>query len=285
MLLALVVWTQGALAHAALYDFEEFEDFTPLTTEISGLTFSNTTVLSAGISLNEFEFPPKSGVNVVVDDSGPIEISFATPVQQVGAFLTYLSPVMMTAYDEDGNVVDVTTSKFLANAALSGEAGSTPNEFLGVSSLGGIQRIVIAGDPNGFSFVLDDLTVGDLTLVNPLVTFVPLSSMYQPPTSTAGCPAGFVGKFSFSARLTDKSTSPALSALTVRVKTLSGGHLLQNADGGPGGVGSFLSVQPSGQYADGVLSPTEFVDVPFVICLKNRGSFTFVVDVYGGEGQ
>jgi hypothetical protein len=48
---------------------------------------------------------------------------------------------------------------------------------------------------------------------------------------TTGCPAGFVGKFGFMARLTDQSTSPALSDLTIKVQELTNGNVLQNADG------------------------------------------------------
>ena len=124
--------------------------------------------------------------------------------------------------------------------------------------------------------------------VNSLVTFVPLPSTYKTTANTTGCPGGFVGKFSFMARLTDKSASPPLSDLRVEVDTLSNGNLLQNADNGPGGVGATVTVPQVEQYADGVLSPQEFVDVPFVVCLQQRSPFRFFVDVLGvvsDEGQ
>jgi len=35
------------------------------------------------------------------------------------------------------------------------------------------------------------------------------------------------------------------------------------------------------QYSDGLLSPGEFVDVPFVVCLKELSGFRFNVDVLG----
>jgi hypothetical protein len=120
-------------------------------------------------------------------------------------------------------------------------------------------------------------------VLNDLVTFVPLPSTFRTTSSTAGCPPGFVGTFSFTARLTDKNTSPPLSDLRVAVDTLTNGNLLQNADGGPGGVGATLTVAEQGQFADGVLSAGEVVDVPFVICLQQRGPFTFFVDVLGVE--
>jgi hypothetical protein len=75
--------------------------------------------------------------------------------------------------------------------------------------------------------------------------------------------------------------SPPLSDLLIEVATLTNGNLLQNADDGPGGVGATLAVPQVGKYADGILSPQEAVDVPFVICLKTKTGFTLVVDVLG----
>jgi len=64
-----------------------------------------------------------------------------------------------------------------------------------------------------------------------------------------------------------------LNNLYVMVAELSGEHVLQNADGGPGGVGSMITI--------GQLAPGESVDVPFILCLKPFGPFTFFVDIYG----
>src|SRR5580700_6502590 len=77
---------QPARADIATISFETLPDGTPIfdgtsiTTQFPGLTFTNTTVISAGISLNEFEFPPHSGSNVAFDDGGPITIAFTNPV-------------------------------------------------------------------------------------------------------------------------------------------------------------------------------------------------------------
>ena len=118
-------------------------------------------------------------------------------------------------------------------------------------------------------------------VVNNFVTFAPVTSSFSTTANTSGCPAGFVGKFSFNARLADKSNSPALSNLLVKVTALSNGNLLQNADGGPAGVGATLTVPKTGGFADALLGPGQFVDVPFVICLKTRTAFSFFVDVLG----
>ena len=125
-------------------------------------------------------------------------------------------------------------------------------------------------------------------VVNALVTFVPLTSTYQTTSNTTGCPGGFVGKFSFTARLMDKSTSPSLADLRVQVHTLTNGNLLQNPDGGPGGVGATVTVPQADGFADGILRPEDAVDVPFVVCLQQRSPFRFLVDVLGvvsDEGQ
>jgi len=128
--------------------------------------------------------------------------------------------------------------------------------------------------------------------VNANVTFTPVSSTYQTTTSTTGCPAGFSGKFTFTAVLTNKADSPAMPDLTVRVTnlsnlTLSGPRpadsvLLDPQTGEVlGGQGAEMTVPQVGQYADGLLSPGESVDVPFVLCEKTFERFQLFVDVFG----
>jgi hypothetical protein len=70
--------------------------------------------------------------------------------------------------------------------------------------------------------------------------------------------------------------------LAIEVNTLISDNLLQNADGGSGSVGARLTVPEADGFTDGVLSPDAFVDVPFIICLRQRRPFTFVVDALGG---
>jgi hypothetical protein len=67
----------------------------------------------------------------------------------------------------------------------------------------------------------------------------------------------------------------------VAVTTLTNGNLVHNADGGPGSVGARLTVPRQEGFTDGRLTPDEFVDVPFLICLTQQGSFIFEVDVLG----
>jgi hypothetical protein len=139
-------------------DFESLSDLESVTNQFPGLTFTNATVLTAGISLNEFEFPPVSGSNVVFDDGGGLSISFSTSIHTFSAFFTYLAPLTLTAFDINGNLIGTVSSVFGSNLALSGQPGSTPNELLAFSSLTAIASITISGDPFGGSFTLDNFT-------------------------------------------------------------------------------------------------------------------------------
>ncbi len=67
----------------------------------------------------------------------------------------------------------------------------------------------------------------------------------------------------------------------VLVTTLTNGNLLQNAEGGPTGAGAKLLAPRMQGFADGLMSPGEVVEVPFVICLRQRAPFQLFVDVLG----
>lgn len=159
LVLSAMLMSPLASATVITEGFDAFSDTEALTNQITGMTFTNASVLAAGFSLNESEFPPRSDFNVVFDDGGELTIDFDSPVFEVAGYFTYLTQVTLSAYDSSLNLVASDVSDFLTNLALSGDAGSTPNELLGVSSATGISRIVITGDPSGSSFVMDDLTV------------------------------------------------------------------------------------------------------------------------------
>ncbi len=157
--LALVIGSGNLLADTVI-DFEGLPDSTFLTTQYSseGVTFSNAQILTAGISLNQFEFPPHSGVNVASDYLGPMSIFFTTPVSFVGGYFTYSVPLTLDAYGLSSNLLGAVSSPFSSNLALSGDPGSSPNEFLHLTSTSGISELIITGAPAGSSFALDDLT-------------------------------------------------------------------------------------------------------------------------------
>jgi subtilisin family serine protease len=139
-------------------DFEGFPDSTILTNQYPRLTFTNAIILTAGISLNEFEFPPHSGTNVVADDNGPMTIDFSPVVTSVSGFFTYSTSLTLSAFDAASSLLTTAQSAFSDNLALSGDPGSSPNELISLSSASGIASVEILGDPGGFSFALDDFT-------------------------------------------------------------------------------------------------------------------------------
>ena len=164
--LAIACLSLSSTASASTIDFESFSDLDVLTNQLSGLLFSNATVLTAGVSLNEFEFPPKGGTNVVSDSGGSLTITFASPLLTVGGFFTYLTSLSLTfqAFDAGNTLIGSVSSAFASNLALTGDAGSSANEFLQFTSASGIKSVTITGAPGGGSFTLDDLTLTDLPL-------------------------------------------------------------------------------------------------------------------------
>ncbi len=149
----------NAAAQSTTIDFEGFADATVLTSQIPGLTFANAMVLTAGISLNELEAPPLSGVNVLYGDGGPLMIDFSTPITSLLVYVTYAEPFTIQIYDAASNVVGSATSLFASNLALSGDPGSSPNEAFLLAFAGGFTSAVFSsGGAFSQSFVLDDLT-------------------------------------------------------------------------------------------------------------------------------
>ncbi|MEQ1758240.1 MAG: PEP-CTERM sorting domain-containing protein [Vicinamibacterales bacterium] len=158
---------QLALAGPITIDFDTLADGDLVISQFTGLTFSNATVLTAGISLNEFEFPPQSGNNVVFDDGGPMRVDFASPVVSVSGYFNYLAPVTLSAFDALDSPLGTVSSAFASNLALSGDLGSLPSEWLALSALD-ISYITLTADAFGGSFTLDNLTYD-----TPTVTVVP----------------------------------------------------------------------------------------------------------------
>lgn len=155
---ALLFFMSGCLQASIEIDFESLPDSTIITNQYPGLTFRNAIILTAGISLNEFEFPPYSGMNVISDNGGPITIDFSTPVLSFGGYFTYLEPLTVEGFDGSNTEVASAASLFSSNDALFGDSGSRPNEFIDLTSASAISSVTITGDPIGGSFTLDDAT-------------------------------------------------------------------------------------------------------------------------------
>ena len=152
----LMIFVQAGSA-ANLINFDQFNNGDLLSTQIPGLTFTNTIVLTAGISLNELEFPPHSNPNVAGDNGGPISILFTSPVPSFSGYFTYSTALDVSAFARNTPVASA-TSMFSSNLAISGDPGSTPNELIQISSPSGFTLVTITGAPNGGSFVMDDIS-------------------------------------------------------------------------------------------------------------------------------
>lgn len=141
--------------------FEGFPDSTILTNQIPGLTFTNTIILKSQYSLNEQEFPPHSGVNVAADFNGPITIEFSQGVLYFTGYFTYTQKLTLEAYDSTDTLLPGLTeqSDFNNNTRLSGDPRSSPNELISVGDGTTLfQSVEIEGNPNGYSFTMDDVS-------------------------------------------------------------------------------------------------------------------------------
>jgi hypothetical protein len=155
--LACTAFLAASPAKATLIDFEGLPDSTVVTNQYAGLLFSNAVILTAGFSLNEFEFPPHSGVNVLSDNGGPISITFSSLISSFSAYFTYGVPITVDAFSAGNVLLGDVTSLFSNNEAISGVSGSAPNELISLSDLS-ISKIVISGAASGFSFAMDDMS-------------------------------------------------------------------------------------------------------------------------------
>jgi hypothetical protein len=168
--LVVALWAVIPLA-ADTIDFEGFPDSTSLTTQYPGLIFSDALIISAGASLDETDFPPESGINVVLDNGGPITIDFLTPITDFSAFFTYTEQLTLTGFDSADNPVASATSLFFSNFVSS---GNPPDEVISLSDVPGMSSVTIAGDPAGNSFTMDDMSF------TPQLTSVPEPALITP---------------------------------------------------------------------------------------------------------
>ncbi len=150
-----------AQAAVVTIDFEDssFVELSSAGAAVSGVSFTNDQVVKAGSSLNEIDFPPRSGTTALIDAAGPIEVSFSTGMFSVGAYLTYLETVVLEAFDAMGTSLGQVSSLFSDNTA---STSASPNEFVGFSDAAGrIRSVRFTGNALGGSFALDDLTFDD----------------------------------------------------------------------------------------------------------------------------
>jgi len=139
-------------AHAGYVDFEGFADNDSISTQISGLTFSDATALTAGVTLNEIEFPPHSGSNVIAVFGGTLTISFNAPINLVSGYISYATATGATLSLYDINNALLADAFFPAPAA---QNNIVSNQFISFS-ISGIQAMAVSLDGNN-PFTFDDL--------------------------------------------------------------------------------------------------------------------------------
>jgi hypothetical protein len=145
-----------ALSAATIFtDFEGIPDGAPFVAQLSGYTFTNAVVLTARLSLDEVDFPPHSGVNVIGDIGGPISITGYA--QSFSGYFTYDAAITVDGYDAGGILRITAMSQFDETFTSSGIGH--PNELISIGYPAGLQTIIITGDPGGTSFALDDVTL------------------------------------------------------------------------------------------------------------------------------
>ncbi len=145
-------------AQATLVTFEGLSDNLSLSNEVPGLIFNGATVLTAGISLNEFDFPPKSGDNVASALSGLLEITFSDLMDTVSGYFSYTSPLTLSIYNTGGDL--------LASTQSAGANNLGSNELISLSSHG----IALLRINSNDHFTLDDLSYNTTSIPEPATT-------------------------------------------------------------------------------------------------------------------
>ena len=153
-LLGLLYVPALALAQLPVVDFEVLPEGQSAGSQIAGVSFTNATVLQSAASLNEAEYPPKSGSKVACDVGGPMRIVFSKPVKTFTAYVTHAQA--LTAKMIAGNGGTITQS------SVSGDnrqgSSKTPNEAITLSWDGGFTTVELSSAPGGTSFTVDDIT-------------------------------------------------------------------------------------------------------------------------------
>lgn len=133
--------------HGTVIDFESFEDSFVLTDQVAGLTVSGGTVLTAGVSLNEIDFPPKSGLNALAALSGRLTVAFAEPIKEFSAYFTFGEPLLFSLFDSSGD-----SSGSFESPIASNLGAFTLIDF----SIPGVASVLIASQDSR-AFTMDDL--------------------------------------------------------------------------------------------------------------------------------
>jgi len=90
------------------------------------------TVFTSGVSLNEFEFPPTSGVNLLAEEAGVLRAEFIGGLAStVEGWFTYSPQIRISLYNDQGQYIGGVDSTHDANFVSS---GNPPNEYIGLTT-------------------------------------------------------------------------------------------------------------------------------------------------------
>lgn len=141
-------------ALATTIDFETLPDSSDVGNfygASAGVDFQSAISLTAGISLNEIDYPPHSGSVVVSDNvannGDPMVLTFHDPAGSLSAYFAYSSQLTFSAFDSSGTLLGSFTT------ATGSHLGSDEQITVPYS---GISKLNIAGGVAG-SFIMDDL--------------------------------------------------------------------------------------------------------------------------------
>ena len=165
VVLCAVGYSIAAIAQTPVLDFESLPEGQAAGSQIPGVTFTNATVLQSAASLNEAEYPPKSGIKVICDVGGPMRVVFSQPIKSFTAYVTHAQAVTLKLLAGNGGVV--TTSTASGDNRQGG--AKKPNEAIQVSSEDAFTTVELSGAPGGSSFTVDDIAT--VAYVAPAPTF------------------------------------------------------------------------------------------------------------------
>jgi hypothetical protein len=114
----------------------------------AGIHFAHGIALTAGVSLNEIQFPPHSGTGVLADGGSTIVITFDSAASGISAYFAHLNQLTFTAFDAGGGLLGTYSSP------LTSFTGGTEQIGLGFS---GVSELDISAQTPS-TYMLDDLS-------------------------------------------------------------------------------------------------------------------------------
>jgi hypothetical protein len=178
VLVALALLLIGAApSSAALIDFESLADLESVTNQFSsdGVVFANAVTLTAGVSLNEFDFPPSSGTKVISGlGPGPISAALTLGASQVNLQMTTSQISRVRFFDS--------LSAFLGEILVAPNLGS--HTLVSFVSSTPIASLSIDDPVTGNAFLL---TVDDFELVPSAVPEPSMAALLASGLLAAAC--------------------------------------------------------------------------------------------------